>query len=164
MLHIWSAHKFMMPVLYSEGFSLMLLLWELGKVRSCQVEVIAERGSHLYLNYNSNTSLARKLSHSINFLHRRMLTFYCNISDNASIWRLYPGRHLSVQQSALVSWAGSECRSDGDGVLPWSASGEVLHSNLILNCSLGLEITADLHLQASIEDYLASPHWLCYLL
>ena len=142
----------------------MLLLWELGKVRSCQVEVIAGRGSHLYLNYNSNTSLARKLSHSINFLHRRMLTFYCNISDNASIWRLYPGRHLSVQQSALVSWAGSECRSDGDGVLPWSASDEVLLSNLILNCSLGLEINRVWFTASSFNRRLSSVSPLTLLL
>ena len=140
----------------------MLLLWELGKVRSCQVEVIAGRGSHLYLNYNSNTSLARKLSHSINFLHRRMLTFYCNISDNASIWRLYPGRHLSVQQSALVSWAGSECRSDGDGVLPWSASDEVLLS--IMNCSLGLEITKVWFTASSLNRRLSSVSPLTLLL
>ena len=140
----------------------MLLLWELGKVRSCQVEVIAERGSHLYLNYNSNTSLARKLSHSINFLHRRMLTFYCNISDNASIWRLYPGRHLSVQQSALVSWAGSECRSDGDGVLSWSASDEVLLS--IMNCSLGLEINQVWFTASSLNRRLSSVSPLTLLL
>ena len=59
----------------------------------CQVEIIAnrereERGSHLYLNYNSNSSYIRKLSHSINFLYPRMLKFLLNISCNFSKWKM----------------------------------------------------------------------------
>ena len=59
----------------------------------CQVEIIANRerreeGSHLYLNYNSNSSYIRKLSHSINFLYQRMLKFLLNISCNFSKWKM----------------------------------------------------------------------------
>ena len=125
-------------------------------MRSCQVEVIAERGSHLYLNYNSNTSLARKLSHSINFLHRRMLTFYCNISDNASIWRLYPGWPLSVQQSALVSWLAP---SVGLMVTVFCRGQQRMKSYSVfwLVAWVWKKSRSDLQLQASIKDYQASP-------
>ena len=67
-------------------------LWT-GIVWRCQVEIIAngerrEEGSHLYLNYNSNSSYIRKLSHSINFFYQRMLKFLLNISCNFSKWKI----------------------------------------------------------------------------